>query len=200
MYVDILNVLPGISAFVASQARESRQNLPEIRYLVWRKILRRRGFSLIELVTVLTILLVLSYFALPALEIVQVKSREKLLQQRLFDMRRAIDSYAKAIKVGENPYPPSIASLTEPVPDTLLRNGADTGPFLSASGLGNPFATTDDVFIWDIRDGTGDPDSWKFDQTDSTKNYASGVYDVRYPVNSVGGWRKAIDETFYQDW
>lgn len=159
--------------------------------------MRRRGFSLVELVVVLTILMALSYFALPALEIVQVKSREKLLQQRLFTMRRAIDFYVNARNSAGNPYPSSIASLTTVIPSDLLRNGADTGPFLSAGSIGNPFCKSDDEFLWDIRDSSG---LWKKTQNHHAINYAAGVYDVRFPEDGVNGWMQAIDETFYKDW
>lgn len=162
--------------------------------------MQRRGFSMIELVTVLTIFLALSYFALPAFDIIQVKSREKLLRQRLFAMRRAIDGYVNARNREGNPYPPSIASLTEAIPTSpinLLRNGGDSGPFLGGANLGNPFASTDDVFLWDIRDCNGD---WQNNQRDCNLNYAAGVYDIRYPADGVSGWKKAIDETYYKDW
>lgn len=159
--------------------------------------MKRRGFSLIELVTVLTIFLALSYFALPALDIVQVKSREKLLRQRLFDMRRAVDAYVNARNSSGNPYPPSIASLTETISADLLRNGADTGPFLSAGNTGNPFNGSDDGFLWDVRDSSG---VWHKMQDNSAINYAAGVYDVRFPEDGVKGWNRAIDETAYKDW
>lgn len=162
--------------------------------------MQRRGLSLIELVTVLTIFLALSYFALPAFDIVQVKSREKLLRLRLFDMRRAIDSYVKARNSADNPYPPSLASLAEAIPTNpinLLRNGGDSGPFVGFGNLGNPFAKTDDVFLWDVRDSNG---NWEKNQTDVNLNYTVGVYDVRYPEDGVNGWEKAIDGTFYKEW
>jgi len=139
----------------------------------------------------------LSYFALPALDIVQVKSREKLLRQRLFDMRRAIDFYVNARNSSGNPYPLSVASLTEVIPTGLLRNGADTGPFLSAGSVGNPFGRSDDEFFWDIRDANG---VWVESQMHQAINYTAGVYDVRFPEDGVNGWNKAIDETFYKDW
>ncbi len=146
----------------------------------------------------LTILLALSYFALPAFDIVQVKSREKLLRQRLFDIRRAVDAYVNARNsTGDPYYPPSVASLTETLPDNLLRNGADTGPFLAAGNLGNPFYGTEDVYVWDIRDANG---VWHKAQTNSKTNYPAGVFDVRFPEDGVGQWKKAIDETFYKDW
>jgi len=159
--------------------------------------LLRRGFSIIELVTVLGIFLALSYFALPALDIVQVKSREKLLRQRLFDVRRAIDFYVNARNNTGNPYPPAIASLTVAIPGDRLKNGADTGPFLSASSIGNPFGKSDDEFLWDIRDCDG---VWHKNQTHHAINYVAGVYDVRFPEDGIHGWKKAIDETLYKVW
>ncbi|PKL41877.1 MAG: hypothetical protein CVV41_17065 [Candidatus Riflebacteria bacterium HGW-Riflebacteria-1] len=163
----------------------------------------RKGFSIIELVTVLGIFLALSYFALPAFDVVQVKSREKLLQQRLFDLRRGIDFYVNARNstavsgVPYTPYPLSIASLTEAIPGVYLKNGADTGPFVPAGSIGNPFGRSEDEFTWDIRDCDG---VWHKNQLHHAINYAAGVYDVRFPEDGVHGWNKAIDETFYKDW
>lgn len=157
----------------------------------------KNGFSLIELVVVLTILLALSYLALPTLDIVQVRSREKLLFQRLTDIRRAIDSYVAARNSLGNPYPPSIASLSESIPANLRRRGSNPGPFVSISALGNPFSRSSDEFNWDIRDTNG---TWHNSQKHYTIVYDQHVYDIRYPQDAPGGWEKALDETFYTDW
>ena len=144
---------------------------------------------MIELVTVLGILITLSYFALPALEVVQVRSREKLLWKRLFAMRRAIDRYA-ADRIGQATiYPTTIRALLE----------ADgiSGPLLAGGSVGNPFSTSDDEFLWDIRDGLG---NWHNSQNSVDNSFAEGIFDVRYPEAGVNGWQKAMDGTNYDQW
>lgn len=156
----------------------------------------RRGFSLIEIVMVVTVLLVLSSFALPTAELAQVRFREKLLRERLRGMRQAIDKYRAARNdLGTIFYPPSIASLTAPIPASLLKAGADAGPFLTAESTGNPFLPRQDVFLWDIRDSSG---IWYKNQENASAQLS--CYDVRFPEDGVAGWKKAIDETLYDTW
>jgi len=156
----------------------------------------KSGFSLIEMVMVVAILLALSYFAMPTLEIVYVKTREKQLRERLFEIRRGIDTYVAARNTtGGSPYPPSFGSLTATMPVSLLRVGAHAGPYLASESLGNPFKDKGDVFCWDVRRDNG---TWLFNQTDP--GAAVGVFDVRYPLAGVDGWKKAIDDTNYSDW
>lgn len=156
----------------------------------------KSGFSLIEMVMVVAILLALSYFAMPTLEIVYVKTREKQLRERLFEIRRGIDAYVAARNTtGGSPYPPSFGSLTAAMPTSLLRVGGHAGPYLASDSLGNPFKDKGDVFLWDVRQDNG---TWLFNQTDP--GVVTGVFDVRYPVAGVDGWKKAIDDTNYSDW
>lgn len=169
-------------------------------------ILRRNkaksGLSLIELVTVLAILLVLSVFALPAMEVTFVRSREKLLHERLTLIRKAIDNYA-AVRNGNGTsvFPPCLASLTETIPATLLIAEANSGPFIDAESLGNPFAPGGDTPYWDIRDKDGNVFT---NVTDARQ--AIEVYDVSFPAagvgmgNEIATWSKASDDTFYKDW
>jgi prepilin-type N-terminal cleavage/methylation domain-containing protein len=158
--------------------------------------MRRAGFSFLELVVVLAILTILSALATPALELVTVKARERQLRERLQEMRRAIDKYRAARNTtGASQLPPSLQALLDPVTADLLKIGADAGPFLASSSLGNPFAGSTDRFLWDIRDGAG---VWHLNEQNPAA--AVGVYDVRYPVDGVGGWKKALDDTNLSDW
>jgi prepilin-type N-terminal cleavage/methylation domain-containing protein len=157
----------------------------------------KRGFSLIEMVMVVAILLALTYFALPAGEIIQVKAAEKLLRERLFEVRRAIDAYVAARSSdGNSPYPTSLKALTLKM-TAPIKPGAsvNSGPFLALEALGNPFKGKGDVFFWDIRRDDG---TWVLNQTDP--EVVTGVFDVRFPIGGVDGWKKAIDETNYSDW
>jgi prepilin-type N-terminal cleavage/methylation domain-containing protein len=154
------------------------------------------GFSFIEMVTVLAVLLILSFFSLPAMELSFVKTREKLLHERLTEIRNGIDRYVASRKFeGGHKYPSCLASLTEKIPNDLLLPGANPGPFLDSSSFGNPFTDGGESFLWDIRDPSG---NWHLDLTDPEAN--TGVFDVRYPVNGVQGWKVALDETIYADW
>ncbi|HMM60387.1 MAG TPA: type II secretion system protein [Candidatus Rifleibacterium sp.] len=161
----------------------------------------KNGFSLIELVTVVAILLALSFFAMPTLEIVYVKAREKQLRERLFEIRRAIDAYVNARKNdAKSPYPPTIASLTVPMVDDA-KPGANTGPFVSNESLGNPFKDKGDVFLWEIRLDCDPPGTWQLaTQANEILQAGNGVYDIRFPEAGVDGWKKAIDDTEYYKW
>lgn len=156
----------------------------------------RKGFSLIELITVLAILLTLSFFALPSMELSFVRSREKLIHERLSDIRSAIDRYTFSRNdTGTSVFPPSVASLTETIPASLLKTGHNAGPFLDNESLSNPFTENGNGFLWDIRDKDG---VWHTDiQNPKAQIY---VYDVRYPLNGPAGWNKAMDGTYYAQW
>ncbi|MGM0600554.1 MAG: type IV pilin protein [Candidatus Rifleibacteriota bacterium] len=159
-------------------------------------LLNSKGFSLIELVTVLAILLALSYFALPSMELTFVRSREKLLHQRLTEIRSAIDKFtASRNDAGGSVFPPSVASLGVKIPDSLLKIEANSGPFLDINSIGNPFTDGGESFLWDIRSADG---TWHLDQNNPRAQL--DVYDVRFPKNGVGGWKKAMDGTLYEKW
>ena len=161
---------------------------------------RRRGFSLLEMIIVLAVLLMLTYFAIPSAELTFVKSREALLHQRLTEIREAIDKY-KSANNRANPYPPSVADLVTGIDsnDPDLRRRADNGPYLASSSLGNPFTESKDTFRWDIRDTNG---IWHPDETDPTR--ILNVYDIRFPEAGIQNgpvkWEKAMNDTFYKDW
>jgi len=158
--------------------------------------LSTNGYSLLELIIVIAIITAVSMFAIPAAEITQVRLREKELKQRLTEIRQGIDKYSASCNGSSGSfYPPSIASLTEQIPDSLLKPGADSGPFITSEATGNPFSPDQSSFIWDIRDSNG---TWHTSQTDP--NASLNCYDIRYPSSGVAGWVKGINETFYEQW
>ena len=151
---------------------------------------------MLELVTVLAILVVLSAFSLPTVELSFVKGREKLLHERLTNIRRSIDRYvASRNGTGASVYPPCLASLTEPIPAPMLTVGADPGPFLDSQSLDNPFAGQGNYVLWDVKDKDG---AIHADVKDSLQ--AIDVFDVSYPQNAPDNWSKALDDTLYKDW
>jgi hypothetical protein len=79
----------------------------------------------------------------------------------------------------------------------MLKNGADPGPFIVYSQSGNPFSSSGDEFVWDIRDSDG---TWHLAQRRIDAAFAAGVFDVRYPHGGINGWERSLDDTLYKDW
>jgi general secretion pathway protein G len=87
---------------------------------------RTSGFTLIEMLVVLSMLAVLASVALPMLELEARRKREAELQRALWEIRDAIDAYKAAvdrgrimIKAGDSGYPPTLQVLVDGVPDAL---------------------------------------------------------------------------------
>jgi general secretion pathway protein G len=68
-----------------------------------------RGFTLIELMIVMTIIGILASIAAPNYQRSVIKARETVLMEDLYQMRRAIDSYF----VDHAKYPESLEALVE---------------------------------------------------------------------------------------
>ncbi len=82
----------------------------------------RRGFTIVELIVAITILLVLTTMALPMVQIQVKREKEKALRYDLHEMRAAIDRYKDAadrglfqVQFGTDGYPPTLRALTEPI-------------------------------------------------------------------------------------
>ncbi len=68
----------------------------------------RKGFTLFELLAVMLILSVLASIAIPSYKHSQIKARESVLAEDLYQMRRAIDAYF----ADNGNYPGSLEQLT----------------------------------------------------------------------------------------
>jgi general secretion pathway protein G len=84
----------------------------------------RHGYTIIELLVVMTVLAVLATAAMPMAELTAKRSKERELKQSLWEIRHAIDAYKLAfdtnriLKVaGSSGYPPSLNILVTGVPD-----------------------------------------------------------------------------------
>lgn len=87
-------------------------------------MIRRAGFTLIELVVTVAIVAVLASVALPLNELMTQRAKEQDLRRALRDIREAIDAYKQAAdegrvqrKIGESGYPRRLQDLVEGVED-----------------------------------------------------------------------------------
>ena len=81
-----------------------------------------RGFSLVELIVAIVILMVLTSMAIPYVQITIKREKERELRYDLWTMRDAIDRYKDAslrgafqVKVGSEGYPPDLETLVKGV-------------------------------------------------------------------------------------
>ena len=84
------------------------------------------GFTLIEIMVVIFIILILATFAMPSYQVAVIHSREAVLKDDLFTMRKMIDEYTV-----DKQHPPS--SLDELVDAGYLRGGVPVDPFTGSN-------------------------------------------------------------------
>ena len=85
---------------------------------------RQTGFTFIELAVTLAIMGVLAAVAVPMVELVSQRSKERELRSALNQIREAIDAHRRAtdqgripVKIGDSGYPKSLGDLVEGVTD-----------------------------------------------------------------------------------
>ncbi|MGA7462819.1 MAG: type II secretion system protein [Candidatus Korobacteraceae bacterium] len=144
-----------------------------------------RGFSLVELVVAMTILMILTAAATPVVRVVIQRGKERELRRDLWMMRDAIDRYKDAAdrgafqtKLDSQGYPPDL--------DTLVK-GVDTNGkkmrFLRRIPV-DPMTGKDE---WGMRSIQDDPDS---------DSWGGGnVFDVYTKAEGTG-----LDGTKYKTW
>jgi|ERR1700733_2103117 general secretion pathway protein G len=151
-----------------------------------RRLLRQRGFTLLELIVAATILSILTMMALPLAQITIKREKEKLLRRALWEMRDAIDKYKLAsergafqTKVDSQGYPPDLETLVKGVE----AQGAKKIRFLRSIPI-DPMTKSQE---WGLRSMQDDPDSDSWG--------GQNVFDVYTKSQGEG-----LDGTKYKDW
>ena len=146
-----------------------------------------RGFTLVELIAAMTIMLLLTMVALPVASIVVRRQKETELKEDLRTMRNAIDRYKDFADSGMIPtemdtfgYPPTLETLVKGVP---LKGSKDKYKFLRKIPVDPMTGTTD----WGMRSMQDDADSRSWGGQD--------VFDVFSKSQGIG-----MDGTAYADW
>lgn len=150
-----------------------------------RKSRRMDGFTLLELIVAVTILIILTGAAVPVMRTRIKRDKEKQLRLALWEMRDAIDRYKDTadrgqiqIKLGSEGYPPDLETLVK---------GVDIGGkkvrFLRRIPVDPMTGETD----WGLRAMQDDPESESWG--------GQNVFDVY--TKSQG---EALDGTKYSEW
>lgn len=150
-----------------------------------RRAARSRGFSLVELIVAIMILLILTGMAIPYVQVTIKREKERELRYDLWTMRDAIDRYKDAalrgafqIKVGSEGYPPDLETLV---------NGVDVGGKKVRFLRKIPTDPMTGRQEWGMRSVQDDPNSESWG--------GQNVFDVF--TKSEGS---ALDGTKYKDW
>ena len=145
--------------------------------------IRAHGFSLIELLVVMTVLGVLAAAVMPMAEVSQLRERERELKRALWEIRDAIDVHKRAADAGliakaGDGYPASLEVLVAGVPRTGSEGGRihflrriPVDPFTPAS------LSVESTKSWGLRSYSSSPDR---------PEAGADVYDVYSRSQRVG--------------
>jgi prepilin-type N-terminal cleavage/methylation domain len=138
---------------------------------------RQRGFTLIELIVVVTIIGILAAVAVSNVKWAQTKAREAALHHDLFEMRKSIDDYY----ADNQKYPESLQTLSQ---KHYLRN-IPNDPMTGKADWEEVQNTPD----------PSDPNAMPTDPSAQADNTAPGIYDVHSQAPGNG-----LDGKAYKTW
>jgi len=138
---------------------------------------QQSGFTLIELIVVVTIIGILAAVAVSNVKYAQQKARESALRHDLFEMRKSIDDYY----ADKQKYPESLQTLQQ---EHYLRN-VPKDPITGKADWEEVQNTPD----------PSDPNAVPTDPAAATDNAAPGIYDVHSQATGNG-----LDGTPYRSW
>jgi len=138
---------------------------------------QQSGFTLIELIVVVTIIGILAAVAVSNVKWAQTKARESALRHDLFEMRKSIDDYY----ADKQKYPESLQTLHQ---EHYLRN-IPKDPMTGKADWEEVQNTPD----------PSDPNAVPTDPAASADNAAPGIYDVHSQAPGNG-----LDGTPYKSW
>lgn len=139
----------------------------------------QRGFTLIELIVVVTIIGILAGVAIANVKFAQQKAREAALRHDLFEMRKAIDDFY----ADKQKYPDSLQALK----DAHYLRAIPKDPVTMQDDWEEVAATVDPT--------GSDPNALPVDPTIDQGGGPAGIYDVR--SNAPGN---GLDGTPYKTW
>ena len=158
----------------------------------WRLGVDREGYTFVELIIVVTILLILASAVLPLAQVTSQRQREAELRRDLREIRTAIDKFKDAVDVGQIPptelrpdnegYPPDLDTLVEGVSAAGDASGRKL-KYLRRI----PVDPMTNSMEWGLR-------SYQ-DRPDTTSWGGQNVFDVYTKSTATG-----LDGTKYRDW
>ena len=142
-------------------------------FYVSRLTFNDSGFTLLELLVVMTIIGILAAIAVPALRDSPQRAREATLKEDLFTMRSVIDQYHG----DKGSYPPDLATLV-------------SAGYIRKIPI-DPMTKSADTWVTVMEEPPAGPDSGTPVDTSTTP----GITDIH-----SGSTDKALDGTLYKDW